>query len=101
MRDDFSAIPLEGCNYLSSSTSISNFRNGLRSDYVLFGGKWYLTRTSEYHVVPENYSCIDITTLGSSNAGFAPLYEFSNLALALALFAFCIWLIFGKVFKRL
>lgn len=101
MRDNFDAIPLEGCNFLSSSTSISNYRNGVRSDYVLYGGKWILTRTSDYDRIPNSYSCVDITNLGSSNAGFEPIYEYFNLILAIGIFVFCIWLIFGKVFKRL
>lgn len=101
LHDDYSAIPLEGCNYLSSATTLTNYRSGVRSDYVLLGGKWILTRTSDYSRIPDGYSCVDITTLSSQNAGFQPVYEYFNFILAIGIFAFCIWLIFGKVFKRL
>lgn len=74
MHDDISSIPNGGCNVLTGSSSLSNYNNNIRKDFIFSGSKWYLYRTQtanygSYDISP--YNCIDVTTL-NSNAVFEP-----------------------------
>lgn len=83
MRDDVSAIPVNGCNVITATGSISNYNGNTRKDFVFNGSKWYPYRTQystygDYNI--SGYNCIDISTL-NTNSAFEPIFYGLGFAL--------------------
>lgn len=96
MRDDVSAIPTTGCNYLSNSETLYNYSSNVRRTYRLVGGKWIFTQQDNYNTLPTGYQCIDITEL-SSNAVYEPFLYFVSFSL----FIVCVYLFYFVIRKLL
>lgn len=90
MKDDTSAIPRTGCNILNNDSSIYNYTNNVRRDYVKIGGKWYHNRTQVYTYTPDysTYTCVDVSDF-NSNAAFEPIYLYVSFCLAIFVWAVC------------
>ena len=95
MKDDVSEVPLTGCTVITGSSSLTNYSNNIRKDYIFNGGKWYLYRTqtnyNNYDV--SSYNCINPTSLESYN-----IYKPLLFGVALLLFI-CFFVLIYKVVK--
>lgn len=95
MTDDVSEIPVSGCSVLVSDSSLRNYNNGTRRDYVRLGNRWHLYQTSTYNQMPVGVSCVDISTL-SSYPFMYPVFAF--IAFVLVVVVYVLW---WFVFKRI
>lgn len=92
MRDDVSAIPTTGCNYLSNSETIYNYSGNVRRTFRQVGGKWFFTEQSTYQTIPTNYQCIDLSEL-SSYSVYEPFLYFISFCLFIVVvyvFFYCV-----------
>ena len=99
MKDDVSAIPVNGCNVISDYGFISNYNGSVKKDFILNGGKWYFYRTQNsaygnYDIT--NYNCIDVSNL-NSNAVFEPFIYFVAFCLVVFVLLFVRW-VWGGIF---
>ena len=95
MNDDTSAIPSSGCSVITSTSTISNYNQNTRKDYIFNGGKWYLDRTQtanfgNYDIT--GYNCIDVTDLNSYSV-YTPFFY----AIAFALFVIVLCFVFKTI----
>lgn len=99
MRDDVSAIPVNGCNVISDYGFISNYNGSVKKDFILNGGKWYFYRTQNssygnYDIT--YYNCIDVSNL-NSNAVFEPFIYFVAFCLVVFVLLLVRW-VWGGMF---
>ena len=102
MTDDISEIEQGAtCYVISNSSTIYSYSNYIRYTYTNLGGKWYKTAQTSYNNLPINTLCRPYTDIESisSNAAFEPLYVFNSAVFAVFVLCFCIWLLFGRIFK--
>lgn len=103
MKDDISEIVENAqCYTINSATSIYAYKNNTRETYTQIGGKWKKSAQSSYNSIPVGAYCVSYSEIESINsyAMFEPLYVFNSLLVALFVIGFCIWLLFGRIFKH-
>ena len=97
-KDDISAIPSTGCSVLTGNSTISNYTNNTRKDFIQNGGKWYLyrTQTSINNYDVSSYNCLDLSNL-HSNAVFEPLFYLVAFGLFIAAILLFRWSVRGII----
>jgi hypothetical protein len=99
MHDDTSAISSAACNTLVGSRTIESFENGQLKTYVFNGGRWFLEKTEGVEQGTRlEYNCVDVSAL-NTYAVLEPAYKGAAFALAVAVLALCLKLIFGSSLK--
>lgn len=56
-------LPNNGCNYLSNSSNLTNYYNGVATTYVLTEGQLIRTRTTNYSSIPTGTICLGDSTI--------------------------------------
>lgn len=97
MTDDVSEIPTTGCNVVYSDSSIRNYSQNTRRDYVRLGRKWYLYSTSSYVNVPSGINCVDIANVNSFPFMF-PVYMFIAFVLVIVVYSLW-WFVFKRILR--
>lgn len=100
MKDDVSAIPVNGCNVLADYGVVVNYNGSVKKEFINNGGKWYLFKTEssvygDYNIAP--YNCINVSDL-NTNAVFEPFLYFISFCLVICVILLLKW-VWGGLFR--